>query len=41
MMILEDELEMLWKEAAVAYFVALSQPLPGGNKENHENTQSD
>jgi hypothetical protein len=30
----------MWKEAVMAYLVALTQDLPCRSKENHENTQS-
>jgi hypothetical protein len=30
------ELERMWRESVVAYFNALSQNLPGGTEENHE-----
>jgi hypothetical protein len=31
-----NELERIWKEAAVAYFKVLFRQMPGGIEENHE-----
>jgi hypothetical protein len=39
-MIVNNELERMWKEAVVAKFMVLSRHLPGGTKENHEKPQS-
>jgi hypothetical protein len=36
-MLVNDELETIWKEAVVAWFKVLSRHLPGGSKENHKN----
>jgi hypothetical protein len=36
-----DDLERMWKEAAVAKFKMLSQHLLGGAEENHENLNQD
>jgi hypothetical protein len=33
---MNDELEMVWKEAVVAYFKVLSRHFPGGTDENQE-----
>jgi hypothetical protein len=33
---MNDELERIWKEAAVAKVKVLSQHLPGGTEESHE-----
>jgi hypothetical protein len=35
-----DELERIWKEAAVLYFWALAWHWPGGTEETHENPRS-
>jgi hypothetical protein len=40
MIIMNNELGRMWKEAAVAYYEALSQNSPGGTEENHEKSQS-
>jgi hypothetical protein len=32
-----NELQMIWKEAAVVYFKLLFQHLPGGAEKGHEN----
>jgi hypothetical protein len=34
--IMNDELEMSWKEVVVAYFKALSQNMSGGEQVNHK-----
>jgi hypothetical protein len=34
---MNDKLERIWKEAAVAYFKDLSRYLPGETEENHNN----
>jgi hypothetical protein len=34
-----NELEGMWKEAAVATFEALHRHFPGGTSENHEKPQ--
>jgi hypothetical protein len=34
--IMNDELEMSWEEAVVAYFKALSQNVSGGDEGNHK-----
>jgi hypothetical protein len=36
-LIVNNELEMMWKEAVVAFFKLLSWNLPGGTEVNHEN----
>jgi hypothetical protein len=36
-----DELEMTWSEAVVAYFKVLFQHLPGGTEENNEKVNQD
>jgi hypothetical protein len=38
-MIVNEGLEKMWGEPIIAEFIALSQPLCGGNKENHEKPQ--
>jgi hypothetical protein len=35
-----NELEIIWKEAIVAQFEAISQHLPEENEENHKKPQS-
>jgi hypothetical protein len=35
------ELERIWKEAVMAYFMVISWHFPGGNDENHENLSQD
>jgi hypothetical protein len=39
-MIVNNELERMWKETVVAQFKVLSRHLPGGTEGNHEKTQS-
>jgi hypothetical protein len=36
-MIMNEELERMWKEAMVAYLKILTQHLPGGSEENNNN----
>jgi hypothetical protein len=36
----DNEIERMWKEAVVACFKVISQYLPGGTEENHENIHS-
>jgi hypothetical protein len=36
-MIMNNNLEMLWKEAVMAYFKILYSHMPPATKENHEN----
>jgi hypothetical protein len=38
---MNNELKRFWKEMVVARFEVLSLRLPGGNKENHERSQSE
>jgi hypothetical protein len=38
---MNDELEMVWKEVAVAYFIPLSWHSTGRVEENHKNLSQD
>jgi hypothetical protein len=38
---MNDELEGMWKEAAVAWFKVLSRNLAGKTEENHKNPRQD
>jgi hypothetical protein len=40
-MIMNIDLERMWKEAVVAWFEVLCRHLPGGTEENHQNFQSE
>jgi hypothetical protein len=40
-MIVNDELEKIWKEAVMTKFKVLSWYLPGGSEENHKNLSQD
>jgi hypothetical protein len=40
-MMINDELERMWKEAAVTHFNTLSQNSSGRSEENHENPHSE
>jgi hypothetical protein len=35
-LLMNNELERIWKESVVASFKVLSRRLPGGSEENHE-----
>jgi hypothetical protein len=39
-MIVNDELEMMWKEVVMAYCKVLSWHMPGGIEETHKTPQS-
>jgi hypothetical protein len=41
MVIGDDELERMWKEAVVAYFKVLSRHSPGGTEENTKTLSQD